>query len=98
MKPPVLCPMRTIREGSSRSNFVISGKRKHAVAARRASWLRLASLLALLTGIVFRWTAIFNWPVDTHRHHCAASLLTFQAWYRSGKKYPLVYCEVLTGE
>jgi len=32
-----------------------------------------------------------HWSVDTHRDHCAASLLTFQAWYREGKKYPLVY-------
>ncbi len=39
-----------------------------------------------------------HWPVDTHRDHCAASLLTFQAWYRTGKKYPLVYFEVMSGE
>jgi N-acetylglucosamine malate deacetylase 1 len=39
-----------------------------------------------------------QWPVDTHRDHCAASLLTFQSWYRSGKKYALVYFEVLNGE
>jgi LmbE family N-acetylglucosaminyl deacetylase len=39
-----------------------------------------------------------QWPVDTHRDHCAASLLTFQSWYRSGKKYALVYFEVLSGE
>jgi LmbE family N-acetylglucosaminyl deacetylase len=39
-----------------------------------------------------------HWPVDTHRDHCAASLLTFQAWYRNGKKYPLVYFEVMSGE
>jgi len=39
-----------------------------------------------------------HWPVDTHRDHCAASLLTYQAWYRGGKKYPLVYFEVMSGE
>jgi len=39
-----------------------------------------------------------HWPVDTHRDHCAASLLTFQAWHRGGKKYALVYFEVLSGE
>ena len=39
-----------------------------------------------------------HWPVDTHRDHCAASLLTFQAWRRSPQKYPLVYFEVMTGE
>lgn len=39
-----------------------------------------------------------HWPVDTHRDHCAASLLTYQAWYRSGRKYALVYFEVMSGE
>jgi N-acetylglucosamine malate deacetylase 1 len=39
-----------------------------------------------------------HWPVDTHRDHCAASLLTHQAWYRGGRKYALVYYEVLSGE
>jgi len=39
-----------------------------------------------------------HWPVDTHRDHCAASLLTFQSWYRGGRKYALVYFEVMSGE
>lgn len=39
-----------------------------------------------------------HWPVDTHRDHCAASLLTFQSWRRTNEKYALVYFEVLTGE
>ncbi len=39
-----------------------------------------------------------HWPVDTHRDHCAASLLTFQSWYRRGKQYALVYFEVMSGE
>jgi LmbE family N-acetylglucosaminyl deacetylase len=39
-----------------------------------------------------------HWPVDTHPDHCAASLLTFQAWRRSENKYALLYFEVLTGE
>ena len=39
-----------------------------------------------------------HWPVDTHRDHCAASLLSYQAWYRSGRKYALVYFEVMSGE
>ena len=38
-----------------------------------------------------------HWPVDTHRDHCAASLLAFQSWYRGGKKYALVYFEVMSG-
>ena len=39
-----------------------------------------------------------HWPVDTHRDHCAASLLTYQSWYRATKKYALVYFEVMSGE
>jgi N-acetylglucosamine malate deacetylase 1 len=39
-----------------------------------------------------------HWPVDTHRDHCAASLLAFQSWYRSGKKYALAYFEVMSGQ
>jgi LmbE family N-acetylglucosaminyl deacetylase len=39
-----------------------------------------------------------HWPVDTHPDHCAASLLTYQAWLRGKKKYALVYFEVMTGE
>ena len=39
-----------------------------------------------------------HWPVDTHSDHCAASLLTFQAWRRSENKYALLYFEVSTGE
>lgn len=38
-----------------------------------------------------------HWPVDTHRDHCAASLLTFQAWLRAGRKYALAYFEVMSG-
>jgi LmbE family N-acetylglucosaminyl deacetylase len=39
-----------------------------------------------------------HWPVDTHPDHCAAFLLTFQAWLRGQKKYALLYFEVMTGE
>lgn len=39
-----------------------------------------------------------HWPVDTHRDHCAASLLTYQSWLRAGRKFALVYFEVLSGE
>jgi N-acetylglucosamine malate deacetylase 1 len=39
-----------------------------------------------------------HWPVDTHRDHCAASLLAYQSWYRGGRKYALVYFEVMSGE
>jgi LmbE family N-acetylglucosaminyl deacetylase len=54
----------------------------------------LASLLsAQQPDVVFT-----HWPVDTHRDHCAASLLTYQAWLGAGKKYALVYFEVMSGE
>lgn len=39
-----------------------------------------------------------HWPVDTHRDHCAASLLTFQSWLHGGKKAALLYFEVMSGE
>lgn len=39
-----------------------------------------------------------HWPVDTHRDHRATSPLVYDAWLRSGKKYPLYYFEVMTGE
>jgi N-acetylglucosamine malate deacetylase 1 len=43
--------------------------------------------------------AVFtHWPIDTHRDHCAASLLTFQWWLRAGKKVALAYFEVMSGE
>ncbi|NUO62627.1 MAG: PIG-L family deacetylase [Gemmatimonadaceae bacterium] len=39
-----------------------------------------------------------HWPVDTHPDHRAASLLVYDAWMRMGRKVPLAYFEVLTGE
>jgi LmbE family N-acetylglucosaminyl deacetylase len=39
-----------------------------------------------------------HWPIDTHPDHRAASLLVYDAWMRSGRKIPLAYFEVLTGE
>lgn len=58
---------------------------------------RYAAMDGLLTArhpdIVFT-----HWPVDTHRDHCAASLLTFQSWLRGGRKFPLLYFEVMSGE
>ena len=38
-----------------------------------------------------------HWPVDTHRDHRAASLLTYDAWLASKKSFPLYYFEVMTG-
>lgn len=35
-----------------------------------------------------------HWPVDNHRDHRAISMLTLDAWLRSGKKFALYYYEV----
>lgn len=39
-----------------------------------------------------------HWPVDSHRDHRAASLLTYDAWLEGGKKFALYYYEVDAGE
>ena len=38
-----------------------------------------------------------HWPIDVHMDHRAASLLTYNAWLRSGKKFPLYYMEAELG-
>jgi N-acetylglucosamine malate deacetylase 1 len=38
-----------------------------------------------------------HWPIDSHKDHQAASLLTIQAWMNSGKAFQLFFFEVLTG-
>lgn len=38
-----------------------------------------------------------HWPVDSHKDHQAASLLTMQAWQSVGKKFLLYFFEVCTG-
>jgi len=38
-----------------------------------------------------------HWPIDSHKDHQAASLLTIQTWVRSGKKFELYFFEVCTG-
>jgi LmbE family N-acetylglucosaminyl deacetylase len=39
-----------------------------------------------------------HFPIDTHRDHRAVSLLVFDTWQRSKRKFLLYYFEVLTGE
>lgn len=39
-----------------------------------------------------------HWPIDTHRDHRAASLLTYDAWLEGGRKFDLYYYEVDQGE
>lgn len=38
-----------------------------------------------------------HWPIDTHKDHQAASLLTIQAWVRSANKFDLYFCEACPG-
>ena len=39
-----------------------------------------------------------HWPVDQHKDHQVASLLTIQAWIRAKNKFLLYFFEVCTGE
>jgi LmbE family N-acetylglucosaminyl deacetylase len=39
-----------------------------------------------------------QWPIDNHRDHRAISLLSYDAWLKSGKKFALYYYEVSNGE
>lgn len=39
-----------------------------------------------------------HWPIDSHRDHRAASLLTYDAWLEGGRKFDLYYFEVDQGE
>ncbi len=38
-----------------------------------------------------------HWPVDSHKDHQAASLLTIQSWLHSDKNFELYFFEVCTG-
>ena len=38
------------------------------------------------------------WPIDSHRDHRAASLLTYDAWLRGGRRFHLYYTEVDLGD
>lgn len=39
-----------------------------------------------------------HWPMDTHRDHQAASLMTIQAWVQAKQKFDLYFFEVCSGE
>ncbi len=39
-----------------------------------------------------------HWPVDSHKDHQIASLLTIQSWVRAADKFDLYFFEVCTGE
>jgi LmbE family N-acetylglucosaminyl deacetylase len=38
-----------------------------------------------------------HWPVDTHRDHRAAAVLTYDGWLRLGRPFALYYYEVMSG-
>jgi N-acetylglucosamine malate deacetylase 1 len=38
-----------------------------------------------------------HWPLDTHRDHRTAAMLTYDSWVRGGKKFALYYFEVELG-
>jgi LmbE family N-acetylglucosaminyl deacetylase len=60
-------------------------------AARYADFRKL--LEGLQPDIVFT-----HFPVDTHRDHRAVSLLVYDAWQQTKRKFDLYYFEVMTGE
>jgi N-acetylglucosamine malate deacetylase 1 len=39
-----------------------------------------------------------HWPIDSHKDHQAASLLTIQAWMRTKEKFELYFFEVCAGQ
>ncbi|HXD76209.1 MAG TPA: PIG-L deacetylase family protein [Puia sp.] len=39
-----------------------------------------------------------HWPLDSHKDHQCASLLTTQTWLRSANKFPMYFFEVCAGE
>jgi LmbE family N-acetylglucosaminyl deacetylase len=39
-----------------------------------------------------------HWPVDSHKDHQCASLMTIQSWIRSDRKYELYFFEVCLGD
>ena len=43
-------------------------------------------------------TVFTHWPIDSHKDHQVASLLTIQTWMRAQQKFPLYFFEVCAGE
>ena len=38
-----------------------------------------------------------HWPIDSHKDHQVASILTIRAWLETGRSFPLYFYEVCTG-
>jgi LmbE family N-acetylglucosaminyl deacetylase len=73
---------------------VFAGQIDGATEVNRARYDEFHNLLqGLQPDIVFT-----HFPIDTHPDHRAVSLLVFDGWQRSKRKFLLYYFEVLTGE
>jgi N-acetylglucosamine malate deacetylase 1 len=76
-----------------RAKAVFAGQVDGATEVTAARYDAFAQvLLGLKPDAVFT-----HWPVDTHRDHRAASLLTYDAWLKAGRSFALFYFEVMTG-
>jgi len=73
---------------------VFAGQIDGATIADNAALKHLQTLItAEKPDVVFT-----HWPVDSHKDHQVASLLTMQTWVRSANKFTLYFFEVCTGE
>jgi LmbE family N-acetylglucosaminyl deacetylase len=73
---------------------IFAGQIDGATEVNKARYDNFQNLLeGLQPDIVFT-----HFPVDTHRDHRAVSMLVFDNWQRTKRKFLLYYFEVLTGE
>ena len=73
---------------------VFAGQIDGDTVVSNAALLQLQDLIGRENpGIVF-----CHWPIDSHKDHQCASLLTIQTWVRSANKFMLYFFEVCTGE
>ncbi|ASU32896.1 PIG-L deacetylase family protein [Mucilaginibacter xinganensis] len=73
---------------------VFAGQIDGATIADNSTLQHLQSLItAEKPDVVFT-----HWPVDSHKDHQVASLLTIQCWVRSTSKFALYFFEVCAGE
>lgn len=72
---------------------VFAGQIDGAAEVTNARYEEFADVLAGLSPDL----VLTHWPIDAHRDHRAAALLTYDCWQRRGG-FDLAYHEVLTGE